>query len=132
MRRTVPRQNRVLQRCDQIVRALEDNGPMEVTAIAKAIGMSVLRTRYALSLLRNDHRVHVHSHKSVTGVDGVDRLAAVLAAGDGPDDMQDDMTLDFYSTAHLQPIYVAWAKTRTPDWRLDPSYHQTPGVSHRP
>lgn len=97
---------------------------MEISVLAKTVGFTPLRTRYALRLLRQDRRVYVLHYKKVVGIDGVERLAAVMAAGEGEDD-EPHMELDFASTIHLQPIYVAWANTRTPDWRLDPSYQQT-------
>ena len=101
---------------------LQLNGPTNLKLVAVGIRETGPRTRYVLKLLSRGGMAHIHSFDRIVGPDKIPRYHAQFAAGDGvnavlPRVASRNMrtTLDWGSTRHLQPIYVSWVKTRTPD-----------------
>lgn len=105
---------------------LQLNGPANLVSVSHAINQPYPRTRYALVTLRQDGLAHVKAFDRVVGVDKIPRFVAQFCAGEGPSavlprvELRDaDGGLDFVSTQHLQPLYVVWEQTRTPDYSID-------------
>ena len=123
---TYVRLAKVQQRAAAALLYLQLNGPANLTTVSKAINEPSQRTRYALVTLAQDGLAHITSFERVFGVDKIPRYVAQFTAGEGVKAVlphievrELEATLDYESTQHLQPMYVVWGKTRTPDYSID-------------
>lgn len=113
-------ESRIALRSGLVLDYLVKHGRSAITAIAMALVIACHLVRYALRTLREEHRAHIESFDLVMGEDGIPRYTAMYVAGKGRDavlpfsDLEPE--LDWEVGGHLQPIYMQWSATRTPDY----------------
>ena len=123
MEKQIIRMDRVKSRAIEALLFLEMWGPSILTRITTGINGERQRTRYALHTLRQDKKAHITGFIRLTGKDNIPRITALYQAGEGTDvecpikrtAPPVPMVLDWGSTLHLQPYYLDWTATRTPD-----------------
>lgn len=118
--------DRIKQRGAAALLYLTLNGPSKLTSIAAGIGLEVPHARYTMVTLHQDRLAHICEYQRITGEDNIPRQVAFYTTGEGNNVPMPRVNapdgggvLDFESTLHLQPIYSAWAATRTPDYEVD-------------
>lgn len=119
----VVRTKKVAERADDALVFLQENGPSTLASISSGIGMNLHHTRYAMVILANDKKAYISGFMRLQrDGDNIPRHVAVFSAGEGENAKlarswsASACTLDFESTLFLQPIYMEWMQTRTPDF----------------
>jgi hypothetical protein len=117
---------KVKHRVDLVLTHLQTHGPSSLANICAGTGLKSHHARYALVVLHNERLAYVSGfQRLLRRGDHIPRHVGIFSLGD-----QNNVTLagtlsaadnklDFASTAHLQPVYIEWAETRTPPYEQE-------------
>lgn len=102
----------------QVLKCIADIGPCTTQDVCQALNMHIGLVGYSIGRLRESNEVYAFGEQfSVKG--GNKQYLWLAGAGEDYDGIKTRqppwVELDFKSTAHLQPIYIEFTRTRTPD-----------------